>query len=83
MPPEIEHFLCDGELEAVGKRERYEHGPDADDSRRDCQPDDKSGEGSFPVECDATGYEGWCIQIGDVIPTSKITGRALAMKFLC
>jgi len=83
MPPEVEHLLGDGKLKAIGKGKGDKHGSNADDRRCDCKPDDEAGEGPFPVECDATGYKGWCIQIGNVIPASKITGCALSMKFLC
>ena len=72
MAPEIEDLLADGILEAVGKGQGQQHGCHADHRCRYCQPDDKTGEGPFPVKGDSTGYKSRYIQTDDVIRWSKI-----------
>ena len=67
VPPQIEHFLTDGILKAIGKGQRKDHGPHADHGRADRQPDNEPGEGPLTVESDSSGYKGGYIQWEDVI----------------
>jgi hypothetical protein len=62
MSPEVKDLLTDCKLKPVGECQGEDHRSHADHGRGDRQPDDKPGEGSFPVKGDSTGNEGCGIQ---------------------